>query len=221
LYTGTSGPGACQPSDVVLAEARAGKNNGCGGGNSSHAGNPCNPANGNKYQVEQDYRSVDGAIIIDRHYNSQLNRDTNFGVGWTSSVHKRLEISGSILVLRRSDGRSAPFVLNTRQWLGDTDSLLSFSQDNNGDSNYFTLIKPNGVREHYETARAGGTMDALDPNGRLVSETSSAGQITNYFYRTDGKLDRVTDPFGHTLTFGYNANGHVSTITDPANKIIS
>ncbi|MHB1140647.1 MAG: RHS repeat-associated core domain-containing protein [Sulfuricaulis sp.] len=63
-------------------------------------------------------------------------------------------------------------------------------------------------------------MDALDPNGRLVSKTSPAGQITNYFYRTDGKLDRVTDPFGHTLTFGYNPSGHVSTITDAASHVI-
>lgn len=45
-------------------------------------GNPCNPASGNKYQTEEDYRSYDGRLELVRSYNSLSPTDGPFGYGW-------------------------------------------------------------------------------------------------------------------------------------------
>jgi len=173
-------------------------------------GNPCNPANGNKYQLEEDYRSVDGVPSFTRHYNSFFNQDfaqdLRLGYNWNSSFHQRLELLGHVLQKRTGNGRGEPFIKNTSgQWQSDPDINLILIQDSSG----YSLILRNDSTERYNL------------NGKLLSETSRTGTTTTYDYDTNGRLATVTGPFGHTLTFGYDANNHLSTVTDPNQKQIT
>lgn len=87
-------------------------------------GNPCNPADGNKYHMEEDLRIADKTSSFIRHYNSLLNVDFGFGKGWTASYQNiALKIGQSNILIQRSDGRGEPFWKNTSGlWQGDADS---------------------------------------------------------------------------------------------------
>ncbi len=170
------------------------------------AGNPCNAATGNKFQAETDYRSSDAGSSLVRYYNSQLSGDLNFGVNWTSSILGRhLDTSQAPRVgVFRADGRGEPSTCSNGTCTGDADSKLALTQDAAG----YTLTLRDNTIERYNLT------------GKIVSETSPTGQITNYGFDTSGRLATVTDAFGHTLTFGYNTNNHISTVTDSAGQVI-
>src|SRR3970282_1077586 len=69
-------------------------------------GNPCNPANGNKYQAETDYRREDATLSFIRSYNSNGGKGSDSGLGfnWISLPQKRLEIYSPVMQVRRADG---------------------------------------------------------------------------------------------------------------------
>ncbi|MGA9033174.1 MAG: RHS repeat-associated core domain-containing protein [Sulfuricaulis sp.] len=167
-------------------------------------GNPCNAANGNKYQLESDHRNTDSTPSFTRSYNSQLTKDIGLGFGWSSPFHKRLEVSGSVVQIRQADGRGEPFSCANNVCTGDADTKLVLTQDSSG----YTLTHRDNSAKHYNLT------------GELLSETDGAGLITSYNYDTSGRLATVTNTFGHTFTFGYNANNHISTVTDSAGKVI-
>ncbi len=167
-------------------------------------GNPCDPASGNKYQSETDFQSNDGTLSFVRHYNSGSMANHGFGAGWTSNLHRRLEIAGNTVVVRRGTGRGAMWSNTNTGWTGDADSTLQFAQDATG----YTLTRANNDTERY------------DLNGKLVSETTATGLTTQYAYDTNGRLETVTGPFGHTLTFAYQpTNGRLDTLTDSAGNV--
>ncbi len=186
----------------------------CNTADQGDRGNPCNAATGNKYQIEMDYRggstsrnSGETNLSFARSYNSQLNQNLGLGFGWSTSFNKRLEINGALIQIRQATGRGEPFTCpsGAGACTGDSDTTLSLSLDATG----YTQTLRDGANERY------------DLNGKLLSEISPTGQITNYFYRTDnGRLDHVTGPFGHTLTLGYDTSNHVATVTDPSGQVI-
>ncbi len=94
------------------------------------AGNPCNPANGNKYQPESDYAGGEGVPTVARYYNSRLvSKDYGLGYGWTWMAIKKLELNANSLQIREGDGRGEPFTKNgSGQWVGDADSKLTITQ---------------------------------------------------------------------------------------------
>ncbi|HWR82287.1 MAG TPA: RHS repeat domain-containing protein, partial [Candidatus Deferrimicrobium sp.] len=165
-------------------------------------GNPCNPANGNKFQTEVDSRSADGSLAFTRHYNSQFKQDLGLGYGWTSRFSKRLEIFGTLVQRRDGYGRGEPFSCDAATCSGDSDSALTLSKDTSG----FTLTLADGAIERY------------DLTGRLLTETDRAAKTTSYSY-VDGRLAIVTNSFGHSLSFRYDSNGHLSALTDSAGAV--
>jgi RHS repeat-associated protein len=178
------------------------------GDDQCNVGNPCNPADGNKFQAEDDFRSADKSVFFSRYYNSRLNQDLGFGYGWTTSYqHADLKIGQLNILVQRPNGRGEPFFWNTLSgvWRSDPDSRFTLTQDADG----FSLSQRSGAVERYNLV------------GQIVSDTSATGQTTNYGYDTNGRLFTVTDTFGHTLTFGYDANNHVASITDAAGNIIN
>lgn len=171
--------------------------------------NPCNAATGNKHQEEDDFRAGNGVPQLTRDYNSLLKRSLAFGANWTSSFHRRLEIQGDsatklLVQIRQSSGRGEPFSCTNNSCIGDSDSVLSLSQDSSG----FTLTHRDKSAERY------------DLSGKLLTETDNTGRTTTYGYDSNSRLATVTGPFGHTLTLGYDASNHVSTVTDLAGQII-
>ncbi len=173
------------------------------GGSCNNKFNPCNVATGNKYESETDYSATNGLAFV-RHYNSQDTQNRGLGVGWTSNLHRSLELSGTSLTVRQADGRGEPWVNNAGTWTGDPDTNLQLTEDAAG----YTLTMPDDRIERY------------DLNGKLISDTTAAGLTTSYAYDTNGRLETVTGPFGHSLTLGYDpANGWLDTLTDPAGNV--
>ena len=121
------------------------------------------------------------------------------------SYRKRLEISGSNLIVRLGDGRGEPFSCVNGICTGSTDTVLTLAQDASG----YTLIHRDKSIERYDNA------------GKLLSEISPAGLTSTYSYEDyTGTLLTVTGPFGHSLSFSYNTTGHISTVTNSAGQII-
>jgi RHS repeat-associated protein len=186
--------GACQPIDGP-------KNQGCPNGPSQPAiGNPCSPAVGNKYEVDTDTRGGDSVPALTRHYNSQLSQDRRFGYGWTSSLNKRLAVTGFWVRVQEGSGRGEPFNCTSNPCVGDVDTKLVLTKIAGG----YALTRPDGSIDSYNTV------------GRLQSEVDRAAKVTAYTYDNFGRLSTVTGPFGHVLTLGYDANSRVGSLTDPA-----
>jgi len=179
------------------------KNLGC---KTHQVGNPCEPATGNKYQEEEDFRNGDGLLRFSRAYNSLLGKDGSIGFGWSSTYHAQLELGSAELLVRRGDGRGEYFSKNAAgQWVGGADTTLTLTQDAAG----YTLSATDGTGKRYGN------------DGKLRVETDRAGKTTTYAYNADGQLIAVTDAFGHTLTFAYEANGRVRALTTPAGGVYS
>ncbi len=177
-------------------------------------GNPCDPSTGNKYLAQPDYQGGNGLPAYTRHFNSHLKQDSPIGYGWTSTLHKRLEIDSSQMVVRRGDGHGRVYNLTgtitsgtyvNPSWLGEPDTRLNLAADALG----FVVSLPGGSSEQY------------DPNGRLLNEKSADGRTTTYAYDASGRLETVTGPFGHQLRFTYDTNGRVATLTDPIGQVIT
>jgi len=177
---------------------------GCPGGNTG-VGNPCDPASGNKWQIDEDYRSKDGALVYSRSYNSLLRRASGHGYNWVAT--NRLEIRNeSRIQVRRANGTGEPFEKDALGiWVGDPDSSLTLIQDATG----YSILQPDGTRERY------------DLFGYIVSETDRSGRTTAYSYDASHRLTVVTGHFGSRLIFGYGTTSRVATVTDPDGKVIS
>lgn len=120
-------------------------------------GNPCNPANGNKYQTELDSDSSPSGLTFTRHYNSFLEQDIGIGVGWTTTFHKRIEPAdsgNSFKIARQDNGRGENFNCGITPCSGLNDSTMTLVKDATG----YTLTHRNGATERY------------DLNGKLSSE---------------------------------------------------
>jgi RHS repeat-associated protein len=172
-------------------------------------GNPCDAATGNKYQSESDWNGGQGLPALIRYYNSgltsQFNADSGLGHGWTSTTHPHLEdITADEILVRRANGQGLIFRNFNGLWRAEADIEMSFTQDTAG----YSLTLRNGTTERYDTT------------GKLLSEISPSGEITNYGYDGNSRLTTVTNAFGHSLTFGYGANNHVSTVINPAGQVI-
>lgn len=78
----------CPPPSPPPGGGNGGSSSGGGDGDCS-VGNPCNPANGNKFQVENDY---EGLIPLDRIYNSASRWDIESGLpsGWSHTFSSKL-----------------------------------------------------------------------------------------------------------------------------------
>jgi RHS repeat-associated protein len=196
--------GTCGGQGDIVGTATTVSDDKNGGRSSVCVGNPCNPANGNKYQSEQDYRGGEGVPGFVRSYNSLIDINVGLGSNWVSTLHSQLEIGSSFIMVRQQDGRGVPFTKNTSgQWQGDLDTKLTLTQDASG----YTLSSLEGTIEHYSA------------NGKLLSRIDRAGKTTTYGYDAGGRLVTVTGTFGGALTFAYDAYGHISTLTDPSGGV--
>jgi len=158
---------------------------------------------GNQYEQERDYRSTTLPLV--RHYNSQLASNVGLGVGWTTAYHRRLELFGTSLRVRRADGRSEPFNLTGGVWQGDPDTAISVTQTGSG----FTVIVENGDSELY------------DPNGRILSVQGLSGKTWTWTYDpVTTYVSNVVDNFGNSIAFQYNANALMTTVTLPGGSQI-
>ncbi|MDO8572991.1 MAG: RHS repeat-associated core domain-containing protein, partial [bacterium] len=186
-------------------------------------GNPCNPATGNKYQVEEDFASSNAGLSLTRYYNSiDTKNGKDFGNKWSFTYGSKLDVDwgpagapqcitqasstvARAVTVREPDGGGIPFTCKpavsdatTYQCTGQADAgrVRLYQEACN-----FRLIRPTGEREYYTLG------------GRKQFDADKVGHITNYAYNAKGTLSRISGPFGHYLKFSYRVNDdRISTV---------
>lgn len=177
-------------------------------------GNPINPANGNKYQVETDLPWAGG--VIRRTYNSLAalaGQDDGIGLGWSLGALPRITRATRPVV---GDSRPADLDPDWR-WMSDANSALSpqyyrltmpdgatvaFSSDGTlrDSSNKFQL-RINVFAEHITVQTSDGVY-TFNTQGRLLQHIAYGGPILEYSYH-EGRLLGIRDVYGRTLMVDY------------------
>jgi len=161
----------------------------------SGAGNPCNVATGNKFQVETDFSNA--ALSFRRSYNSLNLVNLGLGAGWRHNFQRKLSVDGGTLIQIAGNGRGEPWSKIAGVWQGDADSDIAIVETSTG----FELTRANNVVESYNNF------------GQLLSITDTNGQATSYTYNASNQLDKVTNHYGSSVSFTYDEFS-LSSVTD-------
>ena len=204
-------------------------------------GNPINAGAGNKYQVEQDYRSLGpSSLALDRHYNSMLpaikDQEIGFGNKWTTNLDRRIQQSGNtafpVVFAHRPDGKVYTFAFVNGAWSGDADIKDGLVELKDAGGNSVGWQYRDALNRSYEE---------YDHSGRLLRMSSAAGafQLFTYGSAAGGKspasaptcirpesnsvvrsdlVTCVTDMFGRQIDLAYDGHGMVTEMFDAENS---
>jgi uncharacterized protein RhaS with RHS repeats len=145
-------------------------------------------------------------IRIDRFYNSQLQQNGLFGLGWKTEYDEAIANYNNDYIIWR-DGRGRGFVFGAVATnVFDSASPGFKGQFIKNTDNTYTLTFKDGRSRKFGTT------------GKLLWLKDRNGNQTTLNY-TSGVLTSVTDPFSRTLSFSYGSNGAVSDISDSTGTI--
>ena len=163
-------------------------------------GNPINPAVGNKYQTETDYRGVrQFPLNVSRAYNS-------IDGAWQTFPEIRFTPGDEAAQLVRADGKGLTyFQFGTTAWRATGTEITGELE---------SLVDVLGVRMGWRYTTLDDQVEVYDEQGRITSVTQRSGIAHSYNYTPDDIT--VTHSFGGSLTYSLNANGTISGFTDPA-----
>jgi YD repeat-containing protein len=190
--------------------------NGC---NKIDFGNPINASTGNKWQHETDFPGNTFGLIFDRYYNASTTANTsNLGSGWSHTYARSIAVqsTGTLVTIRRNDGKEYNFSQSAGVWVADADV-----------SDHLEELKDSAsVRIGWRYTTADNSVESYNVTGQLTSITDRSGLTQTHTYSdastpvaiapTTGLLIRVTDTFGRQLNFTYDSSSRISTLTDPA-----
>lgn len=153
--------------------------------------------------VDLDIPGVAGfGLTLRRVYNSQDDRDSTFGTGWSSLLDVGLRIAndGSIDV-RYEDGHGLHFVLAGDGYApGGPGIFDTLTYDGSG----FTLTRPDGVAYLF------------DGEGRLTTLRDRHGNTIAFEHNGD-LVTRIVDTAGRAFSLTYDG-AHVATLGDPLGR---
>ncbi|HFD40611.1 MAG TPA: RHS repeat protein, partial [Anaerolineae bacterium] len=176
-------------------------------------GNPANPATGNKYQVETDYRDA-GVLAFTRYYNSNpVDFPPVLGAHWRSGYDARLLLVGmpfnqTVALVYRPEGNVLAFTQVAGGWRPDTDVTAVLTDTTGG----------------WQLALDDGSTEDFDVRGRLIQRVRTGGRSQSLSYGPVGllgleRLTAVRDDSGRALQFGYDDRGWLTTLTTPAGDV--
>jgi len=169
-------------------------------------GNPVNPAAGNKYQKETDYKgSRPFPLEVSRAYNS-ISGSWRF---FPEIRHEPGTIEASVV---RSDGK----VLSYTGYPENSDWSAS-STDITGELSSSRDTAGNIIGWQFKTLD--DRVEAYDSAGRLLSVTLRSGLSHTYSYSADEIT--VTHSLGGSLIYGVDPAGRIMQFRDPAGQIYS
>jgi RHS repeat-associated protein len=201
------------------------------------AGNPCDVATGNKFQVETDYEVSGSPLRYVRYYNSdaQTPQSDRLPWGWRDEYDRKITIStddpdyssiwngATRAFVFRPDGKLLQFnVVGTPYTAGamytpvDPDTRETLTQVD------AQTVKLKAADDSVETYVF--VVSNYRTIGRLQSIASRSGVTLTLTYLAAPQnmtLASVTDSFGRSLAFTYSGYGHVGTVTDPAGGVTS
>lgn len=248
-FTKRCAPGYEMNVDVCIANTGGGypngaKNQGNGandGGGECGEGNPINPAVGNKFQIETDYRgTAPFPLEFRRYYNSAAPVDPFVmnGQGWTHTYTRRLRATGieppglyaidyyrtgqyntyPVPNFAENSGRTSATIVrpngNVHYFVHDTESGEWLS-DSDITSRLEQIVDANGAIAGWRLINNRDEVEHYDARGTLRRITDRTGLTQTLGYDAEDRLQTVTGPFGRTLSFTYDAANRISTMTDP------
>jgi YD repeat-containing protein len=175
-------------------------------------GNPINPANGNKFQVERDFIAAGASPLrFERFYNSvPWVKRALMGSNWRHTYDRQLVVTtaGGVTkaTIYRPQGKGVAFTQQGSNWVGlgtTVERLQSVTSPVTG----------------WEFISADDEVELYDAAGKLLSIRSRQGVVQTMTYDTSGRLAEVTDSFGYKLVLAYNASNLVASMTNPAGKV--
>lgn len=213
-----------------------------GGGNGG-VGNPINPSNGNKYQLEFDYYSgAPGSVGLSRTYNSlatskiaanMLEPDIA-GVRWHHSLDMRALVSSMLtttsagyvsdvfaVTLIRPDSSRLEFGIETDvygelQWtdiLRSRHNRLETVELISGTSLIYS--RADGAVETYEFTHTDNDLAWMS----ISSIDYLNGNTADFTYDISNNLTSVTQSPGANYTLSYDVNGRISQIAVPGGNV--
>jgi len=201
----------------------------CGNQPNPTAGNPIEPALGNKVQIETDYSAGPSLDLkFARTYNylgTILGPGVPNGVvgqGWSHTYERRLWLfpSGAIQA-NREDGTSSTFLASgtAYQESGTAVDRLTRILDGSGATLGYQLVDQSDTREIYDAS--GALQSIVARNGQTRTLTYSTSSTPTSIAPSPGLLLSVADDFGHRLQFTYTSAGLIATLTDPNGGVYS
>ena len=196
------------------------KSNGGGGcDNNVDVGNPINAGTGNKWQNETDFKGFSFDLMFDRYYNvNTIANSSILGAGWVHAYTRSstVQSSGTLVTIRRNDGKEYNFQQSAGVWITDVD-IPDRLEEIKDSANVRTGWRYTTADNAVETYNAIGKLTAItDRSGLTQTLTYSDASTSFTIAPTIDLLIRVTDSFGRQLNFTYDANSRISTLTDPA-----
>jgi RHS repeat-associated protein len=196
-------------------------------------GKSVNCATGNEFNSHIDM-SVGGnpGLQLARSYNSQSAQATPgpFGYGWMASY-------GAHLVPEKIDCEETPGSLESHVSPESSESYYECSHgvtvyESNGSTVQFEEENGSYIAQplvqatlrqtesgHYIYTLPGGSSMEFNELGRLLSETTAAGQTTTLTYNESGQLAKAEEPAKRSITFAYNSEGLVKEATGPQGTV--
>ena len=189
------------------------KNLGSTGGYSSfiNSANSINPATGNKFIIETDFKGPGSFPLTFKRYYNSINEYAggskfwDYWNRWRTYYDRTLaKITDTVIHIKRPDGKLYIFTKNILdEWETDSDVTDKLEVDGTG-YKYTTM---DGVIEHYNSD---GVLQSMDFRNLTLSMA----------YNTEGRLSTVSDQWGRTIQFAYDSStGRLSTITDPLSRV--
>jgi RHS repeat-associated protein len=146
---------------------------------------------------------------VDRFYNSQLERDTDFGhAGWLlgSGADVRLRITSSEAIFYAPSGYVVSFQKNGSDFIPPKGIDATLCQVGIGgcvgESTYALTYNHAQIRNNFDSA------------GKLVSQRDQNGNTIAFGYDAGGHLNQITDTQGRTYSVTSNAAGLITQVTD-------
>ena len=178
---------------------------GAGGPPSCKTGNPCNPANGNKYEIVTDFSGSQYVPGFTRTFNSIfIEPITGSPQGrWDHHYSRKVELhtpnayspENNYVKVSRAGGRVYTFYATDASnsiWVSEPDITDRLTRTASG----WLYILQSGEKEEYDT------------QGRLLADIDASGLRTRFDYSA-GKLASLTGPYGHALSLGYDTQKNI------------
>ncbi|MFZ5555912.1 MAG: DUF6531 domain-containing protein, partial [Pseudomonadota bacterium] len=235
-----SAPNYCKAKEWTLNGAyceRPGKakswvNRGCG---DNCKGNPVNPGNGNKFQIEPLYHGAGpfplNFTLVYNHLG-ETTPSNYWGKRWTSTFHRFITTSPYLehAQVIRPDGKAITFTRVAGQWTADADitGKLEWTLDAYG---FPASWRYTGEGDEVETYDALGRLTSIENRaglkhtvgygggGGLISVTDPTGRQIKFTHHATGRVATMKDPQDGTYAFAYGANGELATVTFPDGKV--
>jgi YD repeat-containing protein len=175
---------------------------------------PINIGSGNSYQTETDIsiNVPQQKMQFSRSYNSQSDRESIFGYGWTHDYNLSLEqLNQDYVNIIREDGGFSSFSRDH----GESRYINHFKQ-----GSYVDEIKDNDTVIGWSWHKSNGNLFEFNIDGRLVKITR-ANQEIQLTYDGSNRLQDVVDPLsGRSFTIVYTPQNRVDYLVGPVTLAI-